>query len=243
MIKQVKNIFLKYVVRHADNSGSLYAAPEIIQAFKKDPENPFLISFPRTGSHWLRMLMELYFEKPGLVRIFYYKTANSFTCLHTHDLELDIERSNVIYLYREPIDTVFSQLSYHKENINDSERIRYWAERYGKHLSKWLFEETFTAEKAIITYEGLKKDLESEFRKICIFFKTEFDSRRLAEVAGQVSRETLKDKTLHDTQVVNLFEAYPKNRELFHREQGGFVLECFLSQNSRLSNLFKDSYE
>ena len=31
---------------------------------------PFLVSFPRTGSHWLRMLMELYFDKPSLTRSF-----------------------------------------------------------------------------------------------------------------------------------------------------------------------------
>ncbi len=140
------------------------------------------------------MLMELYFERPGLVRIFFYEHAKSFTCLHTHDLALDVERNNVIYLYREPVDTVFSQLSYHKENINDPIRIQYWAELYGKHLNKWLFEEKFTSKKTIITYEGLKTGLKGEFRKICGFFKTDLDTKRLTAAADQVSKDILKKK-------------------------------------------------
>jgi len=240
MINKLKNIFSS---RHSGSSGSFHAAPETIEAFVKDSDNPFLISFPRTGSHWLRMLMELYFERPGLVRIFFYEHAKSFTCLHTHDLELDVERNNVIYLYREPVDTVFSQLSYHKENINDPIRIQYWAELYGKHLNKWLFDEKFTVKKTIVAYEGLKTDLESEFRKICGFFKTDLDSKRLIAAAEQVSKDILKKKSLHDSQVINLSQRYQVERDLFGKTHGTEVVDCVVSQNSRLSNLFKDGYE
>ena len=112
----------------------------LISSFLSQPDFPWLISFPRTGSHWLRMIMELYFEKPSLMRFFYYKDARDFTCYHRHDVELSIEGCrSVIYLYRNPRDTVYSLVRYHRENARNITRVRYWAQLYGKHLSKWLF--------------------------------------------------------------------------------------------------------
>ena len=113
----------------------------LISSFLSQPDFPWLISFPRTGSHWLRMIMELYFEKPSLMRFFYYKDARDFTCYHRHDVELSIEGCrSVIYLYRNPRDTVYSLVRYHRENARNITRVRYWAQLYGKHLSKWLFD-------------------------------------------------------------------------------------------------------
>ena len=109
---------------------------KIIEKFSANHQNTFLVSFPRTGSHWLRMMMELYFERPSLVRIFYYPERKAYLTLHTHDLNLDVERSNVIYLYRDPVDTIYSQLQYHKEDIYDQERIAFWSDFYGRHLDK-----------------------------------------------------------------------------------------------------------
>ena len=93
--------------------------PEVIKSFTDNPDFPYLVSFSRTGSHWLRMIMELYFEKPSLVRAFYFKDANDFTCYHTHDMDLELRRENVIYLYRNPVETVYSQLCYYKEDPDD----------------------------------------------------------------------------------------------------------------------------
>ena len=49
---------------------------EVVKKNIEEPEFPFLISFPRTGSHWLRMIMELYFKRPALTRIFYFKNRS-----------------------------------------------------------------------------------------------------------------------------------------------------------------------
>ena len=70
--------------------------PKVIDAFVSNPDNPFIISFPRTGSHWLRMLMELYFDKPMLTRKFFLLDREDYMAIHTHDDDLDVERSNVI---------------------------------------------------------------------------------------------------------------------------------------------------
>jgi hypothetical protein len=84
----------------------------LIKRFTDNPDFRYLISFPRTGSHGLRMLMELYFEKPALVRAFYFKQSTEFTCYHSHDIDLESDRRNVLYLYRHPVATVFSQMEY-----------------------------------------------------------------------------------------------------------------------------------
>ncbi|MEL6926389.1 MAG: hypothetical protein AAFO94_20265, partial [Bacteroidota bacterium] len=128
------------------------ASKKAIARIIADPEFPYLISFPRTGSHWLRMLMELYFDKPSLALAFYNKEATEFTCYHRHDESLDIQGiRNVIYLYRDPVETIYSQMNYHKEPVDDAQRQQYWSDLYGRHLQKWLFNETFTKKKLILS--------------------------------------------------------------------------------------------
>ncbi len=210
---------------------------KIIEKFTSNPDFPYLISFPRTGSHWLRMVMELYFETPALVRIFYYKDADTFTCYHRHDEELDIKRKNVIYLYRNPPDTIYSQLNYYKEAIHNEERIRYWSQLYGKHLSKWLVEENFTQKKTIITYEGMKTDLSREFKKVCDHFSASFIQGKLKSVAEVVSPVEVKRKTPHDPQVIDLTRSYTEKRKHYKREYNDYILEIIYSQNRELEKI------
>lgn len=204
----------------------------------EDPRFTYLVSFPRTGSHWLRMLMELYFEKPSLMRVFYFHDATEFTCLHHHDEDLELMgRWDVIYLYRDPVDTIYSQMKYYKEDLQSRKRLMYWSELYGKHVSKWLFQETFTKKKTILTYEGLKKDLQAEFRKICEHFGMPFDASRLEQVSGQVSKAAVKKRTKHDKQVMNLSEEYETNRERFRKSHGGTIIENFIVQDCELKGI------
>ena len=79
--------------REALPKGSVRVAQDVVDAFVADPENTFLVSFPRTGSHWLRMLMELYFQRPSLVRVFYFNERADYMCYHTHDLDLVLPES------------------------------------------------------------------------------------------------------------------------------------------------------
>jgi hypothetical protein len=186
------------------------------------------------------MIMELYFEKPSLVLIFYYKDARDFTCYHRHDLELSIEGCrNVIYLYRNPVDTVYSQLSYHKEDVSNVNGIRHWAELYGKHLSKWLFEETFTIQKTVITYEGMKGDMHETFAKVCQHFGTTLDRCKLDNVLKQVSKKTLKKKTKHDFQVINLTTAYEENKIAFRERFSSMIYDVVCAQNEGLRSTFR----
>ena len=212
-----------------------------IARFVANPNNTFLVSFPRTGSHWLRMLMELYFGRPSLVRVFYYPGRKDYLSLHTHDLEMDVERVNVISLYRNPVDTIYSQLRYHKEDSNHLERIVYWSNLYGRHLDKWLYQETFTEKKSIIRYENLKNNMSEEFNKICNHFNYALDDAFLKGIAARVSKRNVKKKTPHDPQAVNLSRRYEDDKNIFCDKHRELIWQVLLRNRKYLKNAFRST--
>lgn len=211
------------------------------QLYLNDPEFPRLVSFSRTGSHWLRMLMELYFEKPSLRLLFFQTVAQTktYTCYHTHDLELTIEAENVIYLYRDPVDTIYSQMSFHDQDINDLALLDGWIELYARHMHKWLTEEKFTKKKVILSYEGMRKNLEGEFRKLATFFNVPFNSEKLKNVGGQVSKEKIQEKTAHDPRVIKLGAEYGATREKFRELHADRIYKTTFSMFPELSSYFE----
>lgn len=211
-----------------------------IESFISKPAFPFLISFARTGSHWLRMIMELYIEKPSLVRIFYYKDAEDFTCYHRHDEDLNIERENVIYLYRHPVDTIYSNLCYFDENIHDIKKIEFRSKLYGHHLKKWLLEENFTSKKTIVSYEGMQGDIDRQFKKICRHFSVPFKQKKLRDAVCRVTKDKVQRKTPHDPKVINLSKDYQITKELFKIEHADFIMDCIYSIDPRLEKFIKD---
>ena len=166
----------------------LVSDPALINSFTRNPDFPYLVSFSRTGCHWLRMVMELYFEKPSLVRAFYYKKARDFSCFHTHDMELDLKRQNVIYLYRNPVETVYSQLRYYENDIEDQARISHWTGLYARHLAKWLIHDDFTKKKTIITYEEMKSEMSAVLSSVCDHFNERLDHQKLELVLKKTSK-------------------------------------------------------
>lgn len=219
---------------------SFIVEDKIVEEVTADPNFPFLVSFPRTGSHWLRSMMELYFEKPSLKLIFFedYKNATEYTCYHRHDDDLAIECNNAIYLYRRPAPTIFSQLKFYKTDIHDKDQIIYWSEKYGQHLAKWIFEEKFTTKKTILSYEGLRNNLNQEFAKVCAHFGANLDTEKLDEIAEAVSKSKIKEKTKHDDRVINLSANYDDLREEFKEKYTGLVKEHFYKQHPQLHTLF-----
>lgn len=223
---------------HGDAEGSIIADRAVIQRHTDDPSFPFLVSFPRTGSHWLRMIMEQYFERPMLTLSFFNHEKKDYLLLHTHDMELDIVRENVIYLYRDPVDTIFSQLMYYKEDFDSVERINHWADIYGRHLAKWLHDEDFTRKKTVLSYECLRSDPEAEFRKVAQHFGVDLDSEKLKRAIAGSSKEKLKEKTSHDLQVVNLKKDYDVKRAAFRAAHTDKVWEALLSGREYLRQDF-----
>jgi hypothetical protein len=212
---------------------------EQVVKFLENPDAPHLISFPRTGSHWLRMLMELYLAKPSLVRVFYYFDTQDYSCYHWHDEDLKYQLvRNLMYLYREPVNTVFSQMMYHKEDMSNENRIWYWSVLYAKHVSKWALDENIAQRKILLSYDAMNINLNEEFKKVCDFFNVDFDAEKLEKASLQVSKENLKKRTAHDSQVVNIGTEYEKHRINFVEQNSEYIWRTFISVNSKLKNLF-----
>jgi hypothetical protein len=213
----------------------------VIEQFISNPANTLMVSFPRTGSHWLRMLMELYFKRPTLKLVFYYPEVTNYLAYHTHDNLLDMEHPTVLYLYRDPVDTVYSQLSFYKESLNSMERIAYWSDLYGGHLDKWLHQERFTSKKTVLRYEGLKKDMFAEFEKVTTHFGASFDAQKLEQAAAQTSKAEIQRKTPHDTRVINLQAGYDLSREEFRQQHENQVWDFVLAGRDHLKMDFDQS--
>jgi hypothetical protein len=213
--------------------------PAILDRFLSNPHFPWLVSFPRTGSHWLRMIMELYFGKPSLRRIFYFPEATEYTCYHWHDVDLTTrDVKSVIYLYRHPVDTVYSTLRYHKEDVTDAQRVRHWTEAYARHLAKWILDETFTVRKSTIRYENLREKPVEEFGKVCAHLDSSVDAGRLQDAMARVSKGELKKLTGHDDQVVNLSQDYDAQRSAFRARFDGAIMDGVTAVDARLVSLW-----
>ena len=155
--------------------------------------------------------------------------------MHHHDIELQLFRQNVIYLYRDPIPTIYSQLVYHKEDTNNLHRIKYWSTLYGLHLEKYLINDDFTEKKTILTYGGLVSRMAEEFSKLTKHLDYSLDISKLQNVKLEVDKEKLKKKTKHDNQVVNLSKNYNNDREYFIEKHSNLVLDSIGRVNDKLT--------
>lgn len=237
--------FLSRLINRKKNHKFVEQSYEIIDRklwnrFLSDPKFPYLVSFPRTGSHWLRNVMELYFEKPALLRVFYYENPDDFTCYHIHDENLNFvkeEDRRIIYLYRNPVDTVFSQMNYYAEELGNEERVKYWADLYGQHLKKWLIDLN-TENQVVLSYDSLRDDFHKEFKKIVVFLGYKFDSKKLDKVLDLVSKEKIKKKVSDDKNVIKNSEGYKERRAEFVERNKDLVWDCVLNQDIKLKGYF-----
>ena len=110
--------------------------PDDFQVYLDDVNFPALVSFPRCGCHWITMLMELYFNRPFLELVYYLHDRIDYMGLHSHDHGLFIKKKSIIYLYRNPVDVLYSLLQYYQEDMNDITLHIYWLDLYIKHLNK-----------------------------------------------------------------------------------------------------------
>lgn len=155
---------------------------------------PLLISYPRSGSNWLNCVLELYFDRPRL-RLVHptflkdIKTRNDFMWFHDHDIycDLSISHSNIMYLYRNPDDVIFSLLKAEHDDITKklvNNEIKKLIAHYHKYLLGNL-------SKVIVKYEVLKSiDYVNEFNKLIAYLgQTNTDKHRLDTAMGKVKKD------------------------------------------------------
>lgn len=205
-------------------------------AYDKRMDNlPLFISFPRCGSHWLNCVMELYFNRPRLREgrtTFLPPTRQDWMWFHDHDLELNLNRKNVLYLYRNPVDVLFSDTMSEKEEINEK-FIFNRAKLYNKHLKLYLLEYQV---KCYIRYEDLIKDFNTTFAIATKFFNKEFDTNQLEKCKRTVTKEALAQRS-KNKQFINMkltTQDYSDQRDNFRLKYSQKINEIVITKDLEL---------
>lgn len=216
----------------------------VLNYLNKYPNLPYFISYPRTGSHWIRYVMEKYFKTPSLVMIYEYINATNFTCYHTHDLNNDgtslsnIKKDNIIYLYRDPVDTIYSMIRYHKQNQNDVNLIKMHSKCYKEHLLKYLVHDDFTKNKVVLKYENFKKDFTTEFKKLCDYFEFKFDKEILEKIISGLDKTKIKNETTNRYANIDDSTGYDISREEFKKKHTDLIHNIFFNKDSKINKFF-----
>lgn len=193
--------------------------------------NIFYVGVSRSGSHWLRIVLEEYMQGKSPVSNFIAcKDDINVLMSHlndfkgTHDMTLDFEAENVIYLYRNPIDCIFSNLKYDQTTIDNIELIDKYLNIWNKHIQKWVFDEKFTKRKVILSYENLKKDFVKEFSKILVYLNLEVDEKRIILAKETYTKNKIRE-IVHDKKVINNETDYELQRERFVDLFGKYIFD------------------
>ena len=167
----------------------------IPKEFLHNSDRAFLISFPRCGSHYLRMLCEFAFRKPTLPRVFCteffpevreYK-PDDFLFRHSHE---HIFSSRMIYLFRFPVDVVYSYLI-HIGVTFDEESVANAAREYAAHYEKIKNVDNVL----YIEYSNLLLKPFDVFDDLAAFLGCSYQDSLLAEGLRTVTREFVRNKT------------------------------------------------
>lgn len=198
---------------------------------------PLFVSYPRTGSHWINGVMELYFDRPRLREertTLFDKTRTDWMWFHDHDIDLKLKHPQVLYLYREPIATIFSNLNYYARMADsplferspleaEEKTVGGYCDEYREHLRKWLL----SADKAetSISYDRLRHDWPEEFPKICAFFHQPFDVERASKAFAAVTPNALASRTVNPAAIGQhlLSRSYEGDRHEFTKRWKSFV--------------------
>ena len=198
-----------------------------VRVVNRNNNFPFLISFPRTGSHWLRIILEIYTKKPILPRSQLLHLNSHFLLIYDHDFVLSRKPESVIFLYREnPVDVVFSALNYFSQNLTNIRLIDFWTCCYAHHLSYWLNEDV-SKKKTIIVYEKLQSDFTGEFRKVCEHLNLDFDPIKLQDAIEKGTKVKISQQNKFDPNVINDTPDYELRRKEFEATMGKRIREIF----------------
>lgn len=197
-------------------------------------ELPRLVSFPRTGSHWFRYVMEIATGTPAIVSSYYFPNPDKCWGLHIHDRWLDNQDvpptrdlHKVIYLFRDGRDTVYSMLRYDKTIPNDwngepseiiDREVRAITSQYEAHLMRWRFNREDIKSCLEIRYEDMMKDATSIFEKVLNFLSLECDKEKLSFAIQEATKDKI-DALIIDSHAMDKDSAYnpEKHKKLKNR--------------------------
>jgi len=205
---------------------------------------PLLISYPRTGTHWINVVMELYFDRPRLRKsrkTFLDKKRRDWMWMHDHDYDLSLidkidkmknyKFKKILYLWRDPVDTIYSliifnlthpehkEFSYRtKEEAFSDKVVREHIKLLREHYQRYIGNPRCI----VIRYGNFldKNKRLKEFKKITDFFGKDFDSRKAEELFERFEKINLS-KDSREKQIKR--ENYKREKEKFRKKWGKII--------------------
>ena len=243
MIKNIINYGLSYIDCEINRKNKNKVSQHEIDQFLSHPDNPQLISFPRTGSHFVRVFLEKYIKRPTLPVSIDKHGINDYFLYHTHGM--DTWRNNChnyIYLYREPVDTIFSYTKYQGVPLNNRLEIILRANLYIHHLGKYMLHDNNNIKYISIRYENLIERPIDSFAKILDYLNVRIDDEKIeyyvnlldkSETKKQLSNLYSQDKS---GLIINTKREYSEERKAFRQQYSRLIYDLIDYMSSKLFN-------
>jgi len=196
-----------------------------------DSEISLLVSYPRSGSHWINAMSELCLDKPRGPRQSndgitwrHPKENEEFLWTFRHDVKLKINPSTSkhgdIFLYRNPVHAIYSLTK-----IEDNDLV------IQANYYKNLFEKWISTAKTILVYEKAVEDPHGCLKLMCKHFDIEYQKENADKAIKICSKESIMNKspgsTYHNNSV--LTEKYKNERDLFYEKNYELIKKIVLT--------------
>ncbi len=179
-----------------------------------EPQDVFLVSFPRSGNTWLRLLVAGLLYEPDLASAGFRSLLRRVPDLHGHSHYLRrapwmVFKSHhlprpwqrrVIHLVRDGRDAIVSYAHYLRALHREAPALEALVERppgvacgWAEHVERWL-ENPYGAELMLLRYEDLRTRPVEELARVCSFLGVERDARTRARVVEQAAFGRLREK-------------------------------------------------
>jgi hypothetical protein len=193
---------------------------------------PLLISYPRSGSHWLNGLMELYFDRPRLRQgpASWFPNRHDFMWFHDHDIHSDLKigHDKVMYLIRDPKDVIFSLLKAEHNEITNVLVVEQIA-RLQRHYHKYLNIPSCN----VISYHNMKLVPHEEFTKVTSWLDQAYVPIALDRALQMVSKSKVIDKAVDKRYFHKgmLSSSYEDERKQFKDAFGDMINTSLLNES------------
>lgn len=202
----------------------------------------YVVSYPRSGSHWLNLAMELYFGVQRRIDISGHRLhlVEEGTPLWTHTHCVRADGKDVIYLHRDPVDAIHGHMALVMQNTYQGSIGR---------MQRWVFDgmiETFAktnnathckhlnAAHTVIAFDDLKEHPDRVAWKICSHFHVDCDAGRFADclsriTVGRLAMQSMAAERGRNFKPFMLSDAYRESREQFRAEWQDRIYEISLT--------------
>jgi len=198
---------------------TLLGRDHVMRTFGVFPDDTFVISYPRSGSTWMRFLVANLLHPNETVTFANLDRLLPSTAQASRRLLKNTKRPRVIkshnyydhryrkvlYVVRDPRDVVLSEYRFHLKNryIEDGYPMDRFVSRfmagdlgaYGswrENVGSWLATRGGTANFLLVRYEDMVADINREMTKVAVFFGIGEDRERIARAVERSSADHMR---------------------------------------------------